>query len=185
MEKKKNIVVLTGSPRKEGNSELLADAFIRGAITGGHKITKYQAGKKKIGNCIACNNCYTKGSACIFDDDFNELAPLLESADMIVLATPLYWFAFPAQIKAALDKMYALMVGKRNIKGKESVLLVCAETDDTSDFDGIVRSYELINRYLGWENRGILCVPNVNNTGDILHTNALPEAEELANRVAS
>lgn len=181
---KKNILILTGSPRKNGNSEILADAFAKGLETAGHTVNKYRAGKKKIGGCTACNKCYSKnGQACVFNDDFNELAPLLENADVLVLATPLYWFTFPAQIKAAIDKLYALLVGKRNLKIKECVLLVCAETDDMKDFDGIVRSYELIYNYMKWENLGMLLIPNVNNVGDILQTDALEKAEKLGESI--
>lgn len=179
MGNRKNILVLTGSPRKNGNSDLLAAAFIKGLETNGHTVSKFEAGKKKILGCIACRKCYSRGQACVFDDGFNELAPLMENADMLVLATPLYWFAFPAQIKAAFDKLYALIVGERNIKIKESVMLVCAETDDMTDFEGIVRTYELTNRYMKWESRGMMLVPNVNNAGDILQTDALQQAEEL------
>ncbi len=179
----KNILVLTGSPRKKGNSEALADAFIKGLETAGHKVTKFRAGKMKIKGCVACQKCYSKGDACVYNDDFNELAPYMEKADMIVLATPLYWFTFPSQIKAAIDKLYALMVGKRDIKIKESVLLVCAETDDMVDFEGIVRSYELIANYMKWENKGMMLIPKVNEKGDILKTNALQEAQLMAEKI--
>lgn len=180
---KKNILVLTGSPRKNGNSDLLADAFIKGAEEAGHTVQKFQAGKKKIQGCIACMKCYSKGGACIFNDDFNELAPLLENSETLVLSTPLYWFSFPAQIKAAFDKLYALLVGKHTPQIRESMMLVCAETSDMVDFEGIVRSFELINDYMKWENRGTLLVPHVNNTGDILKTDALAKAEALGRNI--
>ncbi len=178
MKQKKNILVITGSPRKGGNSALLADAFIRGAQNAGHIVVRFDAGRKQIKGCIACNKCYSKGDACVFKDDFNELAPVLEMSDMVVFVTPLYWFTFPVQIKAFIDKMYALIVGERTLKGKESMLLVCAETDDMTDFEGIVRPYELMTRYLKWTDKGILLVPEVNNVGDILQTDALATAEQ-------
>ena len=56
---------------------------------------------KNIKGCKACKACYSKGAACVFDDDFNEIAPLMENADVIVMATPVYWYTFPAQLKAA------------------------------------------------------------------------------------
>ena len=182
MKNRKNILILTGSPRKNGNSDLLADAFIKGLETNSHAVVKFEVGKKKIRGCIACQKCYSKGQACVFNDDFNELAPLMENADMIVLATPLYWFTFPAQIKAAFDKLYALLIGKRDVKIRESMMFVCAETDDMTDFDGIVRTYELINRYMKWEDRGMLLIPNVNDVGDIFKTDALEQAAELGRK---
>lgn len=67
---------------------------------------------------MACRKWYGKGIACVFfTDGFNERAPLVAQSDLRVLVTPLYWFAFPAQIKAVVDKMYALYVGKRRVNG--------------------------------------------------------------------
>lgn len=183
MENKKNILVITGSPRYKSNSDSLADAFVKGAQSAGHEVNLFQAGKRTIKPCIACNKCYTKGTACIFNDSFNELALLAEKADVIVFATPMYWFSYTAQIKAAIDKLYSLMVGDRPLKIQKSILMVCAETDDMSDFDGIVRSHKLLNNYLNWENGGILLVSEVNYVGDIQKTNALLKAEEMGRNV--
>lgn len=179
----KRILVITGSPRRRGNSELLAQSFAQGARAAGHHVDIFDAGHKKIQGCRACNKCYSKGPACVFNDDFNEMAPLAESADMLVFAAPLYWFGFPAQIKAAIDKLYALYVGKRDVKISEAILLTCGETSDMKDFDGIVRNYELIVDYLGWKDRGRMLVPNVNAVGDIVNTPALREAEKLGGSV--
>ncbi|QAT49584.1 flavodoxin family protein [Caproiciproducens sp. NJN-50] len=175
----KKILVLTGSPRKEGNSDLMADAFIKGAQAAGNTVKKYETGLKKINGCKACNRCYSKGAACVFGDDFNTLAPLMEQSDMLVLATPMYWFTFPAQLKAALDKMYALLIGGRQSNIKESILLACAETPEKADFDGLVRTYELITSYQKWTDLAHLLIPAVVEKGDILHTDALKRAEEL------
>ena len=120
----KNILILTGSPRVGGNSDLMADAFQKGAESAGHKVVRYEAGRNAILPCRACEACFSNGKACVWDDRFsNELAPLIEEADVIVLATPLYWFTFPAQLKAAIDKMYSFIIGERNIAGKEAFLL--------------------------------------------------------------
>lgn len=175
----KNILVLTGSPRKGGNSDLMADAFIEGAALSGYTTIKFEAGRKNIDGCKACNSCYTKERACIFKDDFNDLAPLIEAADIMVFVSPLYFYSFTAQIKAAIDKMYSLFIGKRPIKVKECILMTCGETDKMEDFDGIIRSYELIADFLNWNDSGKLIIPNVNEVGDILKTDALKRAVEL------
>lgn len=175
----KNVLVLTGSPRQGGNSDLMADAFIKGAQAAGHHVTKYQAGAKQIFGCKACDRCYSKGEACVFGDDFNTLAPLIEESDVIVISTPMYWFTFPAQIKAALDKMYALLIGGRQSNIKESVLLACAETEEESHFEGLIKTYESIAAYQKWTDVAKLVVTSVLNKGDILHTNALKKAEML------
>ncbi len=175
----KNILVLTGSPRKEGNSSLIAETFIRAAKQSGHTVTRFDAGHKTIRPCIACDKCFSKGNPCVFNDSFNELAPLIEAADLILFSTPLYWFGFPAQLKSAIDKIYSLMVGERPVQDKETMLFVCGETDEMTDFDGIQRTYELTNRFLRWTDKGTLFIPNVNKPGDILQTNALEKAEKL------
>lgn len=179
MNNSKNILVITGSPRRGGNSDTLAEAFIKGATEAGDNVVRFDAGRKKIQGCTACDKCFSKGEACVSGDDFNELSLLAEKADMIVLVTPLYWFSFPAQFKAAIDKFYSFFVAGRKMAIKESMLMVCAETDDAADFGGVVRSYELICNYLKWRDRGMLLVPQVNRKGDIARTDALQKAERM------
>lgn len=179
----KKILILTGSPRKGGNSDLLADAFIKGAKAAGHKITKFECGHKNIRPCITCNACYSKEGACAFGDDFNELAPLLEHSDMIVLATPIYWFTFPAQLKAGLDKMYALLIGSRQSSIQESMLLVCGEGEEQSDFEGLIKTYQMIARYQKWRDAGVLVAPGVLEKGDIVKTDFLKEAEQMGRSI--
>ena len=144
----KSILVLTGSSRRGGNSDKMADAFIAGAVEAGHAAVKFEATSAEIKGCRACGACFSKGRPCVFEDDFNEgLAPLLEKADALVFATPLYWFSFPAQLKAAMDKLYAFLVGKRPLKIRECALLVCGVAHDLREYEGIVRSYETIAEY--------------------------------------
>lgn len=180
----KKILVMTGSPRKGGNSDMLADAFIKGAGSAGHETTKFECAHKNMKPCVACDACYSKSGACVFNDDFNELAPLLEQSDMVVFATPLYWFTFSAQLKAGVDKMYALLTGGRESTVRESMLLACGESEDRSDFEGLIKSYQSIARYLNWEDKGILTVPAVSKKGDILKTDFLEEAERMGREIS-
>jgi multimeric flavodoxin WrbA len=179
----KNILVLTGSPRKGGNSDKLADAFIAGAQQAGHTAVRYATADKNLKGCIDCKTCFSKGVACSVPDDFNELAPLVEQADMIVLATPLYWFSFPAQLKAAIDKFYAFLIGNRELKIKECALLVCAGDNDESCFDGVEASYRLIARFLNWKDSGTIFVPGLHGKDDILKTDGLKRAETLGKNI--
>lgn len=176
----KNILVINGSPRKNGNTEMLADAFIESARAKGHTVNKFDAGRKKLSGCIACDTCFSTGSACSVKDAFQEVEPMLEAADMIVLATPLYWFNMSAQIKAVIDRLYAYTAKKPLTNIKESMLLVVAETGDEADFNGLIETYKVICRYINWEDKGILTVPKVWAKGDILKTDALERAKELA-----
>lgn len=180
---KKSILVLTGSPRIGGNSDLLADAFIKGANNAGHEVIKCEVGRKNISGCKACDTCYSRGKPCSFDDDFNSIALLIEKADVIVFVTPLYWFTFPAQLKAVIDKMYSFLIGEKESKIKESLLLVCGETEITSDFDGIVNTYRLIADYQKWTDKGRLIVPGVLNKGDIAATEYPELAEKMGRAI--
>ena len=175
----KNILVITGSPRINGNSDLLADAFIKGAKSQGHTVTKFEAAKKTISGCRACGRCWSQGNACILRDAFSELEPLVESADVLVLVSPLYWFSLSAQIKAVIDRLNAYDAPNcpRPLKIKESLLLTCAAGSD--EFDGLVNTFKHISKYLRCNITGILTVPNVKEKGDIQKTDALLQAELL------
>lgn len=177
----KNILVVTGSPRKNGNSNMLADAFIKGALKKGHTVNRFDSAFKTIGGCRACDACWSKGSACFYKDGFSELAPMLEEADVMVFVSPLYWFGMSAQLKAAIDKMYAYDSPNctKPLKIKECLLLTCAAEKDTAVFDGIIGTYRGIANYLNWSDAGILSVPAVSKAGEITHTEALEKAEQL------
>ncbi|GMA98096.1 flavodoxin family protein [Pelosinus sp. IPA-1] len=179
----KNILVLTGSPRKGGNSDKLADAFIAGAQQAGHTTVKYTTGDKNIKGCIDCQACFKKGTACSIPDDFSELAPLLEQADMIVFATPLYWFSFPAQLKASIDKFYSFLIGKRTLKIKECALLVTGGVEDETKFDGIVTSYKIIAEFQNWKDSGVIIVPGLHDKDDILKTDGLQRGEAFGKNI--
>ncbi|WP_271811397.1 flavodoxin family protein [Clostridium beijerinckii] len=180
---KKNILVLIGSARVGGNSYLLSEAFIKGAIQSGHEVVKYEVGKKNIKGCIACDTCFIKGTPCSFDDDFNAIAPEIEKADVIVFATPLYWYTFPSNLKGVIDKLYSFIIGKKKINVKESVLIVCGEERDESAFDGIISTYKRINAYQQWTDVGTLVVPGVLNRGDVLSTNYIVQAEMMGRNI--
>lgn len=180
----KDILILTGSPRVGGNSDLMADAFQKGAEAAGHRVVRYDTGRNAILPCRACDACFSGGKACVWDDRFsNDLAPLIESADVIVLATPLYWYTFPAQLKAAIDKLYSFIVGEHSIAGKEAYMLICAEETTGACFDGVIRSYEHITDYAKWIDRGKLTVTGVSGKGEILNTDALQKAEKMGQSV--
>lgn len=133
----KNIVVITGSPRRNGNSFAMTDAFIRAAQEKGHTVTRFDAAFRKVGGCRACETCYRTGKACSFDDDFNEIAPAILAADALVFTMPVYWYSIPAQIKGVIDRIYSMVVGGKDISGKECALIACCEEDDLAVLDGV------------------------------------------------
>jgi multimeric flavodoxin WrbA len=181
----KNILILAGSPRNNGNSDRMAEAFAKGALAAGHNVMLFNAGRKEIGGCKACKRCWSEGEPCIYRDDFDELAPLLEKADVLLLSTPLYWFTLSAQIMAPINRIYAYLSDncKRSLKIKESLLFVCGADDDMKVFEGTISTYKAILNYMKWEDKGILTVPGVQNKGDINKTDALVQAEKLGSSI--
>lgn len=176
----KKIVVLTGSPRKNGNSFAMTDAFVEAAKESGHTVTRYDVAFMTIGGCRACDTCYKSGKACSYDDDFNQIAPDILEADAVVFTMPVYWYTMPAQIKAALDKMYAFAVAAKDIAGKECALITCCEENDTSVMDGVRFAYSRSTALMQWKSVGEVLVPGVQNPGDVIGTNGIAQAKALA-----
>lgn len=167
---KKNILVITGSPRKNGNSNMLADAFIAGAEKAGHIVTKYEAAFTKISGCRACDTCWSKGTPCSFNDAFNEkFAPLLENADALIFCMPLYYYNFPASIQATIEKTYAYLSPRcpKPLKISESALLICGGEKGKEVYSGAVHTYEQICKGMNWKERGIIIAEGVYKKGEI------------------
>ena len=184
----KQILILTGSPRRNGNSDLLADAFVRGASGGGNQVDKFISADHRISGCLGCNNCWRDGKPCVQDDEFNDtLAPLLEKADTIVFCTPLYAYSFPAQIKAPLDRLFPY--GKESwmtpLKVTETALIICGADEEEESYHAAIESYRHLIGFFEWKNRGELIVPAVNDAGDVLRTDGLARAEALGKRIGT
>lgn len=179
----KKILVLTGSPRTDGNTFTLADAFIKGAKESGNEVMRFDAGLKKINPCIACNACFTEGKACIQNDDFNELAALIEKAEIIVFVTPLYWYSFPSQIKAAIDKMYSFLIGNKELKLEGAMLISCCGDGTEEAFEGMVKSYRMITDYLKIHDMGKLLVTSAQEKGYTKTGTFCKMAEEMGKKI--
>lgn len=176
------IVVITGSPRKNGNSFAMTDAFIHEAEQRGHSVRRFDAAFLKIGGCHACMTCYKTGKACSFDDDFNDIAPAILEADAVVFTMPVYWYSIPAQIKGAIDRLFSLVVGGKEVAGKKWGLIACCEEDDTTVLDGVRIPMERTAALLQWEMVGEVLIPGVLNVGDIDHTDGCQQAAALADK---
>ena len=177
----KKIVVITGSPRKNGNSFAMTDAFIKAAEEKGHTITRFDAALKKVGGCRACETCFSTEKACTFDDDFNTVAPAILEADVIVFTMPVYWYSIPAQIKGVIDRIFSMVVGGKDIAGKECALITCCEEDDMSVMDGVRIPIERMAALNKWKMTGEVLIPGVLNVGDIDKTEGGKKAADLAN----
>ena len=176
------IVVITGSPRKNGNSFAMTEAFIHEAEQRGHSVRRFDAAFLKIGGCHACMTCYKTGKACSFDDDFNDIAPAILEADAVVFTMPVYWYSIPAQIKGAIDRLFSLVVGGKEVAGKKWGLIACCEEDDTTVLDGVRIPMERTAALLQWEMVGEVLIPGVLNVGDIAHPDGCQQAAALADK---
>ena len=179
----KKIVVITGSPRKKGNSFAMTDAFIKAAEAKGHTVTRFDTSFMKIGFCHACETCYKTGKACSFDDDFNMIAPAILEADEVVFSMPVYWYSIPAQIKGVIDRMFSFVVGGKEIAGKKCALITCCEESDVSVMDGVRLPIERSAALMKWEMVGEVLIPGVLAKGDIEKTDGCQQAAALAEKI--
>ena len=179
----KKIVVITGSPRKDGNSFAMTDAFIKAAEAKGHTVTRFDAAMKQVGGCRACETCFKTGKACSFDDDFNTIAPAILEADAVVFTMPVYWYSIPAQVKGVIDRLYSFCVAGKDIAGKECALITCCEVEDMSVMDGVRVPLERSAALLKWKMVGEVLVPGVLKVGDIEKTDGYAQAAALADKI--
>ena len=155
------IAVLTGSPRKV-NTAAMIQAFREGAEAAGHQVEEYHVGKMKIAGCLACEYCHTKGEGtCVQKDDFEKLLPAYKEADMIVFASPIYYFAMTAQMEAAIQRVYC--IGKPQ-KAKKAALLISSGSPGTHN--GSVAQFKDYMAYAGIEVAGIITAAGEENKSE-------------------
>ena len=176
------IVVLNGSPRRGGNTQIMLQSFENAARAAGHEIVRFDAAHLKLGGCHACETCYKKGKACSYDDDFNKIAPEIESADGVVFAMPVYWYSIPAQIKCVIDKLYSLCVGGRPVAGKKCGIIACCEENDMTVLDGVRIPLERTCALLQWNVVGEVLIPGVLKAGEVKNTDGEAQAAALASK---
>ena len=168
---KMKILVITGSPRKNGNSNTLAEHFIKGAKEAGHEVVRFDAAFKKVHPCIACNRCGMNGQ-CVFKDDFEFIRKHIADADLVAFATPMYYFGISAQIKTVIDRFYAIN-GQIHVPKKAVLMMTYA----------IISHYEVLLDYLGWTDAGQIITPGVWSVGAVNHTKFPEQAYRLGKTV--
>ena len=179
-EKKMKILVITGSPRKNGNSNTLADSFIKGAQEAGHSVVRFDSAFKKVHPCIACNKCGMNGE-CVFKDDFEFIRDNIVDADAVVFATPMYYFGISAQIKAVIDRFYAIN-GQIHVPKKAVLIMTYADTS-AKEAQPIISHYETLLNYLGWSDAGRVIASGVWTEGSVNQTQYPKQAYELGKKL--
>ena len=176
------ITIITGSPRKKGNSFAMTDAFIREAEACGHTIQRFDAAFMKVGGCHACMTCYKTGKACSFNAEFDAIATSILDSEAVVFTMPVYWYSIPAQIKGVIDCLFSLVVGGKAVAGKRWALIACCEEEDRTVLDGVRIPMERTAALLKWDLAGEVLVPGVLNEGDIEKTDGCKQAAALAHK---
>lgn len=157
------ILVLNGSPRPNGATSAMAEAFAQGARQAGHEVGVVAVCQKKIAGCLACEYCHTKGEGkCIQQDDMQEVYPVLSEAEMIVLASPVYYHSFSGQLQCAINRIYAL---DKPAKLKKAALILSSGSDNV--YDGAIYEYEnSFLDYLKLEDMGIFTAYDKQNKSE-------------------
>ena len=139
-----NILVLNGSPRPKGSTKQMVESFREGAQSAGHTVEVVDVCQKQISGCRACEYCHTRGNGqCIQKDDMQQVYPLLEEAEMIVLASPVYYHSFTGQLQCCINRIYALDKPK-NLK--KAALFLSSGSNDV--YGGAL--YEYKNSFLDY-----------------------------------
>lgn len=167
------VVVITGSPRRNGTSALLADRFIEGAREAGHEVLRFDAAFETVGGCRGCGHCRMGARACIQKDGMTKLDPDLLDADVVAFVTPLYYFNMSSQLKAVIDRFYAN--NTRLMGRKRAVLLATSWNDDDWTMNALTGTYETIVRYLQWKDAGRVLATGCGERG-VLESSAFPDS---------
>jgi len=180
----KSILIITGSPKKDGNTSRLVEWFAEGAASGGAAVEVANAGgfKTKVTGCQSCRACQKREEyGCVFDDDVKKTLDKMTKADVIVMATPLYFFSASAQIKQVLDRMFSLYkwdnsAGTMKTALKDKTFAVIASAFEAEGFDALEAPFKLTADYSGMKYKSLI-VPNAGESGEVVK---LPGIREKA-----
>lgn len=177
----KKVLVLSGSPRKGGNSDLLCDQFMLGAGEAGHQAEKIFLRDKEINYCIACDTCKNSGGTCDQEDDMAEVLDKMIAADVIVMATPVYFYTMDAQMKTLIDRTYSRYM---EIRDKEFYFIATAAVTRKQALERTIEGFRGFTSVLnGAKEKGIIYGTGAWNIGDIKSNNAMKEAYEMGKAV--
>lgn len=161
----KKLLIITGSPRRRGNTSILCDEFARGAAEAGHTVERIDAARLNIKGCLGCNVCLQNNGNCVQNDDIKIIRDKMVSADVIVLASPIYFYTMPAQLKALIDRTYNFY---QELAGKEFYYII------TCAGPGMEYTETMISALRGFtccipdaKESGTLCATGLNNIGEV------------------
>lgn len=179
----KKIIILNGSPRKTGNTTALTAEFKKGAEEAKNIVTEFFLDAMNINGCKGCfGGGKSPDSPCAQKDDMDKIYPVYKEADIVVLATPLYYWTISGQLKTAFDRLFAVAECDPNYRNpqKNSVLIMAAEG---YGFEESEYWYDRLEKHLGWKSLGKVLCGGVMEIGDIKGKEELQKAFELGKSI--
>ena len=176
----KKVLILSGSPRRGGNSDVLCDEFAKGALEAGHEVEKIRVAEKKIAYCTGCYACKETG-VCAIKDDMAEIIPKIIAADVLVLASPVYFYSIDAQLKALIDRTVPRWL---EVKGKELYYIVTAADPSPAAADTTLACFRgYADCIEGAKEMGTVLGMGAYGKGEILDKPAMEEAYQMGKSV--
>ncbi|MBD5463263.1 MAG: flavodoxin family protein [Lachnospiraceae bacterium] len=170
------VLIVSSSPRKEGNSDVLCDRFARGASEAGHEVEKIMLRDKKISPCNACYACM-ETHTCVIKDDMADIFPKLLKADVILLASPVYFYSVSAQMKAVIDRC---LVDHKRIAGKKFYFIVTAADPQHEAAEGTLAAFRGFIRCLpDSQERGVIYGTGTWDKGDVFRHPSYEQAYKM------
>ncbi len=192
----KNILIIQGGGRPKGNTAQLVTSFEKGAADAGNSVETISLLKNEVNGCLGCNAC-RYGKPCIQNDCFNELVPKIKNADLIVFASPLYFWTISSRIKAFIERFYCIAEEDNNpplgryekYPVKDSALLMTAADNFFWTFEQAASYYQFaIVNYIGFHDKGMLLAGGCGDTNgkpQIDKTDHLQRAYEFGKNIYS
>ena len=172
-----NILALIGSPRKNGNTDLLVDQILRGSKTNGHSSEKLFLYDYTISLCMDCRNCKKGDYVCCINDEMQKIYPKMESADVIIFGTPIYWYGPTAKMKMLMDRMRPF-VENGKLNGKKA-FVVAPSAEGIKACGPLVEMFRMSFDYLGIELVGKILAKAYEKGEIATHQAELDRAYEL------
>ena len=171
----KKVLILSGSPRKGGNSDILCDQFMKGAIEQGNQVEKIFIAEKKIAPCSGCYFCRKSGGRCALNDDMGEILQKIIDCDVLVLSSPVYFYSMSAQLKMVIDRTVARWT---EIANKDLYYITTAAESDDDTMDGTLAAMRGFAKCIdGYYEQGVLYGKGVSEKGEVVNR---PELMQIA-----
>ena len=176
----KRVLILSGSPRKAGNSNVLCDQFMKGAQEAGHQVEKVRVAEKRILYCTGCAACQGNGT-CVHKDDMAQILESMTVADVLVLATPVYFYTMCGQMKTLIDRTCARYT---EINNKEFYFFATAAVNNKPALERTIDGFRGFTSCLnGPKEKGVILGSGVWNAGDVKKSDAFIQAYEMGKKV--